>query len=113
MNPGLNLMTPFAERVGYKMNVQEIVIDIPGQAVITRDNAAVMLPLWLPSTAQGQAARKHERSVRGRLSKEANILHFARCSDRRGEMGLGVWLDRGALGGGQPPGQCHVKLPSR
>ena len=43
LNPGLNLMTPFVERVGHKMNVQEIVIDIPEQAVITRDNAAVMV----------------------------------------------------------------------
>jgi regulator of protease activity HflC (stomatin/prohibitin superfamily) len=43
LNPGLNLMTPFAERVGRKMNVQEIVIDIPEQAVITRDNAAVVV----------------------------------------------------------------------
>ncbi len=41
LNPGLNLMTPFVERVGRKMNVQEIVIEIPEQAVITRDNAAV------------------------------------------------------------------------
>ncbi len=43
LSPGLNLMTPFVERVGHKMNVQEIVIDIPEQAVITRDNAAVMV----------------------------------------------------------------------
>ena len=43
LNPGLNLMTPFVERVGHRMNVQEIVIDIPEQAVITRDNAAVMV----------------------------------------------------------------------
>jgi regulator of protease activity HflC (stomatin/prohibitin superfamily) len=43
MHPGLNLMTPFIERVGHKMNVQEIVIDIPEQAVITRDIAAIMV----------------------------------------------------------------------
>ncbi len=43
LNPGLNLMTPVVERVGHKMNIQEIVIDIPEQAVITRDNAAVMV----------------------------------------------------------------------
>jgi regulator of protease activity HflC (stomatin/prohibitin superfamily) len=43
LNPGLNLMTPFVERVGRKMNVQEIVIDIPEQAVITKDNAAVIV----------------------------------------------------------------------
>ena len=43
LHPGLNFMTPFVERVGRKMNVQEIVIDIPEQAVITRDNAAVVV----------------------------------------------------------------------
>jgi regulator of protease activity HflC (stomatin/prohibitin superfamily) len=41
LNPGLNLMMPLVEQVGHKMNVQEIVLDIPEQAVITRDNAAV------------------------------------------------------------------------
>lgn len=41
LHPGLNLMLPLVERVGHKMNVQEIVLDIPEQAVITRDNAAV------------------------------------------------------------------------
>ncbi len=41
LDPGLNFITPFAEGIGRKMNVQEIVIDIPEQAVITRDNAAV------------------------------------------------------------------------
>ena len=43
LHPGLNLMLPFVERVGHKMNVQEIVLDIPEQAVITRDNAAVVV----------------------------------------------------------------------
>ena len=41
LNPGLNFLVPFVERVGRRMNVQEIVLDIPEQAVITRDNAAV------------------------------------------------------------------------
>jgi regulator of protease activity HflC (stomatin/prohibitin superfamily) len=36
-------MVPFVEQVGHKMNVQEIVLDIPEQAVITRDNAAVVV----------------------------------------------------------------------
>ena len=43
LNPGLNLMLPLVEQVGHRMNVQEIVIDIPEQAVITRDNAAVVV----------------------------------------------------------------------
>ena len=43
MQPGFNLMLPVVERIGRRMNVQEIVLDIPEQAVITRDNAAVMV----------------------------------------------------------------------
>src|SRR3954451_24901451 len=43
LNPGLNLMLPFVEKVGHKMNVQEILLEIPEQAVITRDNAAVLV----------------------------------------------------------------------
>jgi len=41
LQPGLNLTIPFVETVRHRMNVQEIVLDIPEQAVITRDNAAV------------------------------------------------------------------------
>ena len=41
LEPGLGILLPLVERVGHKMNVQEIVLDIPEQAVITRDNAAV------------------------------------------------------------------------
>jgi regulator of protease activity HflC (stomatin/prohibitin superfamily) len=41
MGPGLNFLIPVVERVGYKMNKKEQVIDIPSQDVITRDNAQV------------------------------------------------------------------------
>ncbi len=41
LNPGLNLVTPFVDRIGRKLNVQEQVLDIPEQSVITRDNATV------------------------------------------------------------------------
>jgi regulator of protease activity HflC (stomatin/prohibitin superfamily) len=41
LTPGLHLIVPFFERVGRKLNVQETVIDIPSQVVITRDNATV------------------------------------------------------------------------
>lgn len=43
LQPGLNILVPFVETVRHKMNVQEIVLDIPEQAVITRDNAAVVV----------------------------------------------------------------------
>lgn len=39
--PGLNLILPFIDRVGHKMNVQETVLEVPSQSVITKDNASV------------------------------------------------------------------------
>jgi regulator of protease activity HflC (stomatin/prohibitin superfamily) len=41
MQPGLNFVMPYVDRVGHKLNVQEQVVDIPEQSVITRDNASV------------------------------------------------------------------------
>jgi regulator of protease activity HflC (stomatin/prohibitin superfamily) len=41
LSPGLNFVVPFIDRIGRKLNVQEQVLDIPEQSVITRDNATV------------------------------------------------------------------------
>lgn len=42
LGPGFNVIIPFVEKVAYKVTTKDIVLDIPTQEVITRDNAVIL-----------------------------------------------------------------------
>ena len=42
LNPGLNIIIPYIDVVSYKVTTKDIVLDIPSQEVITRDNAVII-----------------------------------------------------------------------
>ncbi|WP_372738426.1 SPFH domain-containing protein [Neptunomonas sp.] len=42
LGPGLNIIIPYIDQVAYKVTTKDIVMDIPSQEVITKDNAVII-----------------------------------------------------------------------
>ncbi len=42
LNPGLNIIVPYIESIAHKVVTKDIVLDIPSQEVITKDNAVIV-----------------------------------------------------------------------
>lgn len=42
LNPGLNYIVPYIDSVPYRLTTKDIVMDIPSQEVITKDNAVII-----------------------------------------------------------------------
>ncbi|MES2662497.1 MAG: SPFH domain-containing protein, partial [Pseudomonadota bacterium] len=42
LGPGLNIIIPYMDTVAYRISTKDIVLNIPSQEVITRDNAVVI-----------------------------------------------------------------------
>ena len=42
LSPGLHVINPVFSRVSYKVTTKDIILDVPEQEVITRDNACLL-----------------------------------------------------------------------
>jgi len=42
LNPGLNIILPYIDSISYKVVTKDIVLNVPGQEVITKDNAVIL-----------------------------------------------------------------------
>ena len=51
LQPGLNLIVPFVDRVAYRHSLKEVPLDVPEQVCITKDNTPVSYThLTLPTS---------------------------------------------------------------
>ena len=98
LQPGLNLIMPFIDTIGRKMNVMEQVVDIPEQEVITKDNATVTVDCVAFFQVIDAAKASYEvanldsaiirltttniRSVMGSMDLDQNLSHRDEINER-------------------------------
>jgi regulator of protease activity HflC (stomatin/prohibitin superfamily) len=71
LHPGLHLLVPMVDRVGHRISMQETVLDVPQQQVITRDNAMVTTDGIVFFTVVDSAAAAYE--VRNLIQAVTNL----------------------------------------
>jgi regulator of protease activity HflC (stomatin/prohibitin superfamily) len=71
LKPGLHLLIPMVDRIGHRISMQETVLDVPQQQVITRDNAMVQTDGVVFFTIVDAAAAAYE--VRNLLQAVTNL----------------------------------------
>jgi regulator of protease activity HflC (stomatin/prohibitin superfamily) len=98
LSPGLNLIIPFIDRIGHKINMMEQVIDVPQQEVITKDNATIKVDGVLFFQVFDAAKASYEvayldqaiikltmtniRSVMGSMDLDQNLSHRDEINER-------------------------------
>src|SRR6266566_2977126 len=70
LSPGLNLIVPYFDRIGRKMNMMEQVISIPEQEVITKDNRIEIKDIVPPA----DLVEAMGRQMKAERVKRADIL---------------------------------------
>jgi regulator of protease activity HflC (stomatin/prohibitin superfamily) len=98
LRPGLNLIVPFVDQIGRKINVMEQVIDVPQQEVITKDNATITVDgvaffqVFDAAKASYEVANLDQaiikltmtniRSVMGAMDLDQNLSHRDEINER-------------------------------
>jgi regulator of protease activity HflC (stomatin/prohibitin superfamily) len=98
LSPGLNLIVPFFDRIGRKMNVMEQVIEVAQQEVITKDNATITVDgiaffqVFDAAKASYEVANLHQaivtltmtniRSVMGSMDLDQVLSHRDEINER-------------------------------